>query len=366
MTEFSIPQRASSPFPPRAIPPFPPRTNSPFSSAYPVYRPKPRGRPFGISLLTVVVISAFCSAATAFAVISTNSMIGSSDNEGVQQVAAMAKAAVDKIMQPTEVVEVAEAGTTPIRSETVLPGVSSERTAATAMDETELSSTAATKAPTPLHGDDPRWASNREVANVKPDDIEWEGDVPVADTEAEVAALEKTLDSDITTGGISSVKPLVPALSDELLKKNPVELALVEPKEPARKRSPERISEVPSFTNLSMVNGTTTDHVNMRVARKNGSTIITVVPNNSSIAVEANCRHWCATVFDGQRGYIYRRYFKYETEQSSDADADAASDWQRTDDGRVLRQSGKTEAEHSAFDAAEAPNSPDVKWQVGR
>lgn len=55
----------------------------------------------------------------------------------------------------------------------------------------------------------------------------------------------------------------------------------------------------------------TTGHVNMRSGPNDEAEILTVVPARTRIQAEADC-NWCAAVYEGRSGYIYRTFLSYE------------------------------------------------------
>lgn len=50
--------------------------------------------------------------------------------------------------------------------------------------------------------------------------------------------------------------------------------------------------------------------VNLRAGPDNDAQIVMVVPAGADIGAEQGCPHWCAVVYDGQRGYIYQSFIR--------------------------------------------------------
>lgn len=104
-------------------------------------------------------------------------------------------------------------------------------------------------------------------------------DIEIAETEAEVLAIEERLSA---AGAAYFELPQEPddpfeaAISDEV------------PLPPAR----------------------TNQWVNMRAGPDNDAEILTVVPFDAEIGAEADCRSWCEVVYEGQRGYIYQSFIR--------------------------------------------------------
>lgn len=56
---------------------------------------------------------------------------------------------------------------------------------------------------------------------------------------------------------------------------------------------------------------TTTGHVNMRSGPSDEAEVLAVVPARTRIQAEADC-NWCATVYEGRSGYVYKSFLSYE------------------------------------------------------
>jgi hypothetical protein len=55
--------------------------------------------------------------------------------------------------------------------------------------------------------------------------------------------------------------------------------------------------------------GRVTKHVNMRSGPNDESKVVAVVPAKASVSV-LDCKSWCEVVFDGKKGWIYKRFIR--------------------------------------------------------
>lgn len=124
-----------------------------------------------------------------------------------------------------------------------------------------------------------------------------EATVVVAETEAEVAALEESM-SDSVPQGVVADEP-----------------------------EPESVLASPEAFDRPMVQAYATEHVNMRYGPDKDTGVVTVVPKHARVQTASDCEHWCAVVYDGKRGWIYKSYIGSEGGQAQRADPQpAASD----------------------------------------
>lgn len=65
-----------------------------------------------------------------------------------------------------------------------------------------------------------------------------------------------------------------------------------------------------SLETENMRAATTTNYVNMRASANDDAEIIQVVPALAAIEAEDDC-NWCAVVYEGRTGYIYRSFISY-------------------------------------------------------
>lgn len=104
------------------------------------------------------------------------------------------------------------------------------------------------------------------------------GGVPVAETDDEIAVLEaiqrREVEEDLATPTDEETASIGPAAS------GPMRAA------------------------------TTTRYVNMRAAPEDDAEVLLVVPALAEIEVEADC-NWCAVVYDGRSGFIYKTFISY-------------------------------------------------------
>lgn len=101
------------------------------------------------------------------------------------------------------------------------------------------------------------------------------GSVEVAETEGDVVEMEQKLASE----GAENFE------------------VAAAPAEPAR---PQR----------DLTESQTAKWVNLRAGPDNDAAVLAVVPANASIMAQANCRHWCAVVYEGRQGYIYKSFIR--------------------------------------------------------
>lgn len=156
----------------------------------------------------------------------------------------------------------------------------------------------------PIHGTDPRWAS--DVQPVK-DGFDWKGRLGLSDDGSEIVTLDRP------------ANPLI-------RKDAPSELAYAEP---ARKPASQQAAGSAEFNEAELVNARTTSAVNMRASGKKNATVITVLPGGAEILVAEGCQHWCPTIFEDKRGYVYKSYISLvdmETTASIRATAEEGSE----------------------------------------
>lgn len=58
----------------------------------------------------------------------------------------------------------------------------------------------------------------------------------------------------------------------------------------------------------------TAKYVNLRAGPDNDADVLTVVPARTELLAETGCVHWCAAVYQGQKGYIYKTFFRNTTQ----------------------------------------------------
>ncbi|MCR9136301.1 MAG: SH3 domain-containing protein [Alphaproteobacteria bacterium] len=54
----------------------------------------------------------------------------------------------------------------------------------------------------------------------------------------------------------------------------------------------------------------TAKYVNLRAGPDNDADVLTIVPAKTVVLAEDNCVHWCAAVYQGQQGFIYKSFFR--------------------------------------------------------
>lgn len=257
----------------------------------------PRRRRTGLAIMAVAVTSALCGGAAAYALMATGEapdriQLASVDSD--ISVAATAAALPEEQAKPAEVAQVEVASAEPVVIQPV-------KVKAVAIEPVDLTGKQAEVVePAPLAANNPRWAESapapvekvKQIAAVKALDTATQ-DIDVAETEADVVALEEQMSEEVS-----------PAAT--------VAYAAPEEEEPIK---PVRISS-PTFATGDLKSARATRYVNMRAAKNKYAAKLLVVPQNSEIRADPNCRHWCRVVYDGKLGYVYRTYIRFPNEAS--------------------------------------------------
>lgn len=58
--------------------------------------------------------------------------------------------------------------------------------------------------------------------------------------------------------------------------------------------------------------------VNLRAGPDNDAAVLAVVPYDAAILTQPDCPHWCAVVYDGRQGYIYKSFVVHPGEPTAD------------------------------------------------
>lgn len=124
---------------------------------------------------------------------------------------------------------------------------------------------------------DPDPARTASILSAIPSQHALQPEVDIAETEAEIAALES-------------------------VQRTQVEEDIGVPSAPA-------VASVAADSDLR--NATTTGHVNMRAGPNDEAEVLAIIPASTHIQVEADC-NWCAVAYEGRSGYIYRSFISYE------------------------------------------------------
>ncbi|WP_421854578.1 SH3 domain-containing protein [Oricola sp.] len=119
------------------------------------------------------------------------------------------------------------------------------------------------------------------------------GGVAVAETEADVRQMEQQMERQME-GQLAAISKEEPVAS------------------PAEKPAPEvaAAESQPPAADDGMRPAQADKWVNMRVAPRNKSRVLTVVPSGADIMAETDCRHWCKVIYDGREGYIYKTFIR--------------------------------------------------------
>lgn len=140
---------------------------------------------------------------------------------------------------------------------------------------------------------------------------------PAAVTEAtisdEVVTVQAAPDP-AATGSILSAIPTGNALLPSVeVAETEAEIAALESNQRARGHdaSDSAAGQTAIGTSDNLRSATTTGHVNMRSGPSDEAEVLAVVPARTRIQAEADC-NWCATVYEGRSGYVYKSFLSYE------------------------------------------------------
>lgn len=138
------------------------------------------------------------------------------------------------------------------------------------------------------------------------------------------AAAEATISDEVVTvqaapdpaatGSILSAIPTGNALLPSVeVAETEAEIAALESNQRARGHdaSDSATGQTAIGTADNLRNATTTGHVNMRSGPSDEAEVLAVVPARTRIQAEADC-NWCATVYEGRSGYVYKSFLSYE------------------------------------------------------
>lgn len=104
--------------------------------------------------------------------------------------------------------------------------------------------------------------------------------VAVAETEAEVAALEEAMAAEGAQGFALPGETAEPAATVAALPDAP---------------------QSPAWTS---------EHVNLRATPDNEGEIVAVIPADSEILAQEDCTHWCAVTHEGRSGFVYKSFIR--------------------------------------------------------
>lgn len=138
------------------------------------------------------------------------------------------------------------------------------------------------------------------------------------------AAAEATISDEVVTvqaapdpaatGSILSAIPTGNALLPSVeVAETEAEIAALESNQRARGHdaSDSAAGQTAIGTADNLRSATTTGHVNMRSGPSDEAEVLAVVPARTRIQAEADC-NWCATVYEGRSGYVYKSFLSYE------------------------------------------------------
>lgn len=140
---------------------------------------------------------------------------------------------------------------------------------------------------------------------------------PAAAAEATISdegATVQTAPDPAATGSILSAIPTGNALLPSVeVAETEAEIAALESNQRARGHaaSDSAAGQTAIGTSDNLRSATTTGHVNMRSGPSDEAEVLAVVPARTRIQAEADC-NWCATVYEGRSGYVYKSFLSYE------------------------------------------------------
>lgn len=206
-----------------------------------------------------------------------------------------------------------------------LIGDSADSDAAEVLLDPEKAETAATFEPLPAN--DPRWASSSGSGG--------QGSQQSLDT-----AKDKSMDADAgvtgstsrtRTGSIAQEAPVeiaqseaeVAALEDAMAKENPDAFATAEPEDDAADTAavpekeaaepaapPKKAADSGAAAVKGMQQAWANADVNMRASGDDEAEVVAVVPSGAEISAAPNCKHWCEVVYKSSRGFIYKTFIR--------------------------------------------------------
>lgn len=73
---------------------------------------------------------------------------------------------------------------------------------------------------------------------------------------------------------------------------------------------PKQANDAPAPLQQDLRKRQTAKYVNLRAGPDNDADVLTIVPAKTIVLAEDNCVHWCAAVYEGQQGFIYKSFFR--------------------------------------------------------
>lgn len=259
-------------------------------------RARPQKKRSSLLIATVAITSALCGGAAAFAFMTSGSETQPVEAAALESAGAASASTIAQIEteEPAKIAEVklASANIEPVVSEPAkVQTDEAEAAVAPAVVVREVIE------PAPLAVSNPRWADDPVIPDqstknraVKEAFAAVTKDVDIAESEAEVVALEEQMNPELTTGAISYA-----------------------PEEQEENIKPARIT-APSFATGDLTSARATKWVNMRAGKNKYAAKMLVVPQNAQIKADPACKHWCRVAYDGRLGYVYRTYIRFPGE----------------------------------------------------
>ncbi len=263
----------------------------------------PKKRRTGLLVALVACASALSGGAAAYALIASSNerdpvRVASLDSAGAELSGVLSDARPSESVKIAAHSSVEPASSEPAKiavadTEPVAPKPVKVKTTVVKLEKAIAAETLSGE-PAPLTTDDPRWAET----TAKLEDKTGEGEtavttiegIEIAESEAEVIALEEKMSS-----------PLVSSY--------------VEPAKTEKPVKPARVS-APSFATADLRAALATKWVNMRASKNKRAAKMLVIPQDAEIKSDPTCKHWCRVVYDGKLGYVYRTYIRFAGETS--------------------------------------------------
>lgn len=126
------------------------------------------------------------------------------------------------------------------------------------------------------------------------------------DRSATTAALNTDADPDGTAGG------------DVAIAESEIEVAALESRMASRNQDAFALSQG-NAGSAETGQGTVTAYVNMRSAPENDAEILRVLPERASVAIVDDCPNWCEVEHEGVRGFVYGSFLDRESASSVSA-----------------------------------------------
>lgn len=116
--------------------------------------------------------------------------------------------------------------------------------------------------------------------------------------------------------------------------------------------------QAPAISEAALRPAVATSAVNLRARPGEDGTILAVLPRSASIQADGECRNWCGVVYDGQRGFVYRDYIRFDGEAT--ATQEQQGEEPQAQDSENVEQAASTGQDEPQPDAAAAEEAPET------